>query len=448
MSPLKRGLLTLGSASIFARIIDLVAIIIVLFYLDAEALGEATTAVAAATLFEPLVGLGLGFTLIQRASHPPDFEARATGLALLSSAFLILLAIIPSVTVPGGLGFFVAALKLPWVALTLIPLHRLLRSLDYTRYAAAQTAATLVGAASRIGLAIGAAGALTLPIAYALHGAGLYLALLILGVPIPRPRLPSVKTLRDLGYGVRAASGEFFERAFQQLDVLLIALTFGHAVVGIYRVAADVFFTVAQALMDLFQRASLPILARAADDLPRFIRSLIDAFRGLNLILLPLIALIFFAAPPLIAQIQAGEFVEASTFFPALALAAFVRANLRLLPLAYLARGEAGLALRHSGFGLIALIASFSVSIAFFKASLGWQAINAAWLSFSFLFVAFAAYQSRRFFRRLRDERDRGEGPIHDAERDASKTSDPADPASTRVLLVKHQSARPEPRDG
>lgn len=319
MSHLKRGLLTLGSASIFARLIDLVAIIIVLLYLDAAELGAATTAVAAATLFEPLVGLGLGFTLIQRAAHPEDFESRAAGIALLSSLFLIAIALIPTLTLTGGSGFLVASFKLPWVALTLIPLHRLLRTLDYTRYAAAQTAATLVGAVSRIGLSAASAGALTLPLAYALHGLGLYLALLLLGVPIPRPRLPAGTSLRDLGYGIRAASGEFFERAFQQLDVLLIALSFGHAAVGIYRVAADLFFTVAQALMDLFQRASLPVLARASSDVPHFKRSLFETVRGLNFVLLPLIALIYFGAPHLIAKIQGGEFLEARLFFPALA---------------------------------------------------------------------------------------------------------------------------------
>lgn len=437
MSSLKRGLLTLGSASIFARVVDLIAIVIVLFYLDAEALGEATTAVAAATLFEPLVGLGLGFTLIQRSSHPEGFESRATGLALLSSLLLILAALVPTILLAGagGLGFLIAAMKLPWVALTLMPLHRLLRSLDYGRYAAAQTAATLVGAVSRIGLAALSAGALTLPAAYALHGLGLYLALLALGVPLARPRLPSAETLRDLGYGVRAASGEFFERAFQQLDVLLIAFTFGHAAVGIYRVAADVFFTVAQALMDLFQRASLPILARANDDLPRFIRSLKDAFRGLNFIFLPLLALIFFAAPSLIALIQDGEFMGATIFFPALALAATVRANLRLLPLAYLARGEAGLALRHSSFGLFALIASFIGAFTLLKSRLGVQAINAAWLSFSILFTGFAIVQARRFFRTLRDTESRE----HDA--------DTADPSASSIVLIKRQRARSDSLD-
>lgn len=440
MSSLKRGLLTLGSASIFARIVDLIAIVIVLFYLDAEALGEATTAVAAATLFEPLVGLGLGFTLIQRATHPAGFESRATGLALLSSILFLLIALVPALAMPGGIGFLIAALKLPSVALTLIPLHRLLRALDYTRYAAAQTAATLVGAISRVGLAAGSAGALTLPAAYALHGLGLCLALLALGVPLARPRFPNTETLHELGYGVRAASGEFFERAFQQLDVLLIALSFGHAAVGIYRVAADVFFTVAQALMDLFQRASLPILSRDANDLPRFIRSIADTFKGMNVILIPLLALILIGAPPLIARIQDGEFIGAIRFFPALALAASVRANLRLLPLAYLARGEAGLALRHSGFGLFALLVSFGGAFWLLKNAWGTQAISAAWLSFSILFVGFALFQARRFFRALRASAD-------EANRETSDDAETADPSRSTILLAKRRRTRSNSRD-
>lgn len=440
MSHLKRGLLTLGSASIFARLIDLVAIIIVLLYLDAAELGAATTAVAAATLFEPLVGLGLGFTLIQRAAHPEDFESRAAGIALLSSLFLIAIALIPTLTLTGGSGFLVASFKLPWVALTLIPLHRLLRTLDYTRYAAAQTAATLVGAVSRIGLSAASAGALTLPLAYALHGLGLYLALLLLGVPIPRPRLPAGTSLRDLGYGIRAASGEFFERAFQQLDVLLIALSFGHAAVGIYRVAADLFFTVAQALMDLFQRASLPVLARASSDVPHFKRSLFETVRGLNFVLLPLIALVYFGAPHLIAKIQGGEFLEARLFFPALALAAIVRTNLRLLPLAYLARGEASLALSHSSLGLASLLVSFAGAFSLLGPTWGWLSINAAWCAFSVLFLFFAYSQSRRFFRGLR--------MVPSGESNSRPNSDKtADPSPRTVLIIKAENAGSDPHE-
>jgi len=359
-SHIRRGLVWLGSAAAFARVIDLLALVAVLFFLTKEEVGVATVVWAFGMLMEAVSRLGLSLAILQAKDISRTQLDSAFWSMLLASAVLgggVILAgpyVGPLFHEPAmGLLLVPAALKLLFLAWATIPVQLLNRELQFKTIAGISTAATLLAALSRVALAAWGAGEWTLLIAHALHGVFMWA-----GGMMARPFWPRLtfrfKELKPLlRFGFFTAGDDLVYQLYRNVDYLILGAFAGPSVVGVYRVAFDIAMEPAIAVGDVIKRTGLSVLSRLAQTREK----LADAFQylvfSLCLVIAPVSALVFAGAFDLSLLIGDGEYIDAGEPARILALAAFLRVIYQLFPQLFVASGIPRLAL---AYGLLSLV--------------------------------------------------------------------------------------------
>src|SRR5262249_48979114 len=154
---LLRSFMWLGSASAFARVVDLGAIALVIGLVTPEQVGEAALAWTVVTLAEPFASVGMHYGLLTVRRLDRRSLDTASWLALLGGvvATLLVAALSPVLAWLAGAPqvtalIAVGALKLLPSALVAVPQQRLARALRHREIAAANAFATFTSAGVRV----------------------------------------------------------------------------------------------------------------------------------------------------------------------------------------------------------------------------------------------------------------------------------------------------------
>jgi O-antigen/teichoic acid export membrane protein len=359
---LLRSFLWLGSASAFARVVDLGAIAVVIGFVSPEQIGEAALAWTVITLCEPFANAGVQWALLtvrqldRRALDSAFWLTVAGGLA--TTVFVAALAplfawiaqapqITPLITV--------SALKLLPAAVASLPQQRLARVLRHREIASANATATLLSALVRVLLALRGAGAWSFVAAHTSYSVFL-LAVLWSFAPLRVQLRVDWQRVREfLSVGMPSMLSQALVQWARNVDYIFVGAFLGVAPLGLYRVAFDLAMEPVVATGEVVARSATPTLRKLARSRDR-LSAAFDYSVKLSLALaLPLAVATFLFAPRLLELARDQTFIEASSATRWLVVAAVLRVLLGLYTPLALAIGRPKLALRAS-FELFALL--------------------------------------------------------------------------------------------
>jgi O-antigen/teichoic acid export membrane protein len=405
---LRRGFNWLGSAMVTAKAIDLATILVVLLFLTKEQVGLGSLVVAVGTVIEALDGLGTSAALVQaprllRLQLDSLFWFIAGTAVLVGAATLAAAHWIAAFYGVAGMAtyFLAIAAKQPLVGAAVIPLALMSRDLQYERIAVVNVCATFATALTRLGLAILGAGAWAIVVAFA--ASGLYT---LIGALLARPFRPGLRFRMSavsalVRFGLRAATSNFFQQMFNNIDSLLIGRFYGAEPLAVYRVAFDVAMQPAIAVSTLINQTALPVFARVSAVREHFAQSLTWSLRRLVVVVAPLSAATVLAAGPITSLIHDGRgrsYSAAGLPLELLAAAALLRATSQLLYPVALGSGHPKTAARLSAVTFLLLSAGILFVGFRFPAGTGIIAVSAVWLTvYPLLLVWGARYLKRHW---------------------------------------------------
>ncbi|MFT3921609.1 MAG: oligosaccharide flippase family protein [Myxococcales bacterium] len=352
---LLRSFLWLGSASAFARLVDLAAIAVVIGVVSPSQVGEAALAWTVITLCEPFASAGVQWAMLtvqkldRRGIDSAFWMSLAGGVATAAlvaglAPVFAWIAHAPEVTPLIAVG----SLKLLPVALASVPQQRLARVLRHREIASASAAATLLSALVRVVLALKGAGAWSFVIAHTSYSLFLLVALWLFAPYHVQLRV-DWRWVRELWRaGMPSTLSQALVQWARNIDYLFVGAFLGVAPLGLYRVAFDLAMEPVVATGEVVARSATPTLRKLARSQDR-LRSAFDYAMKLSLALaLPLAAATFLFAPRLLELARDSEFAEASSATRWLVIAAVLRVLLGLYTPLAVAIGRPKLALRAS----------------------------------------------------------------------------------------------------
>ncbi len=371
---LMRGVVWLGSASVFARVVDLAAILTVLGLVSPEQIGEASLAWTIITFAEPFANLGVSHGLLTVRRVDRKMLDTAHWLALFGGVCTTLLVIVLAPVCGWAVGsasvtglIAVNALKLAPAALATVPQQRLARALRQREVAAAGALATFLSALARVGLALGGAGAWSLVIAHIAYSLVLWLALSALAPLRPKVRVDEERCRELFSLGMPSALSLALAQWARNVDYLFVGAFLGLTPLGLYRVAFDLAMEPVTAAGEVVARSATPTLRKLARS-PRDLRAGFNYAVKLTLaIALPLALAVFVWAPRLLELLKDASFAPAASATRWLVIAAVMRVMLGLYTPLAMALGRPVLSLR-SNFDLLLLL---SLALAFCVGALG-----------------------------------------------------------------------------
>lgn len=336
----------LGSASLVSRVIDALAMIIVLGFLTREELGLATLAWSVTTLLETLNGLGINTALIQRPQLDDDDSASAHWYAVLTAIVLIglvalgapLLARFYDAPTLAPL-IWVSSSKLLFVGLANVPLALLSRRLDFRTLGAVTSGATLLSAVLTIALAAAGAGAWAPLLGNTAHGLFQWLGTLVVAPFWPRLVLSPARLRPMIKPGLSVAGAGTVGQLTKNLDYFVVGQLGGFGTLGSYRVAFELAMAPTLAILQVINRSALPVFSRLASD----VSALRDAFAwtarsALLLVLAPLL-LVFFEGSTIVVLLGKQPEPYLETVLQCLCGAALLRTIAQAYPQVFVAKG-------------------------------------------------------------------------------------------------------------
>jgi O-antigen/teichoic acid export membrane protein len=403
---LRRGFNWLGGAMVIAKLTDFGTILVVLRYLTKEQVGAASLVVAFGTVIEALDGLGTSTALVQAPSLSRiqldslfwfivGAACLVAGLILLAAPWIASLYGIAAVA-----GYLLAvAVKQPLVAAAVIPLAILNRELRYERIAIVNVGATFAAALTRLGLAIGGAGAWAIVIAYAASGLFTLVGSMLVGSFRPRLQISMAAIFPLLRFGWRATLSGLCETMINNVHYLLVGWFYGAAALAEFRVAFDLAMEPANAAGQLINRTALPVFARVSAVREHLAQSLTWSLRRLLTVVLPFAVVIVLAADPITALIhdeQGRSYVAASLPLKLFAAAAVLRVVMQLAYPLLFGSGRPQMAVRLSATTLLLLSAGMLLVGLTVPAANGIVAMSAVWLVVPPLLLVWQARYLRR----------------------------------------------------
>ena len=388
---LRRGFNWLGGATVIAKLIDSATILLVLLFLTKEQVGTASLVVSVGAVVESMSVLGTGEALLQAKSVS---RLRLDSLFWFVIGMASLVAVVVLIAAPwiqllygaSGLAvyFIVIALKQPIVGATLVSLTMMNRALQFERIAIVNTCATFAAALTRLGLAVGGAGAWALVVGFAAHG--LYM---LIGTQIAKPFVPKLRfRWREVSplvhFGVRAFTWNLMHQLIRNIDFMLVGWFYGLSQLAIYRVAFDIAMEPAVAVGAVVNRTAFPVFARIAEAKEHLRQVFNWSTRRIAVLVSPLMVALILAADPLTALIHDGQghsYAAAALPLQLLAAAALLRVNLQLIDPLLLATGRPGTAMRLSAATLLLLSVGILVAGLHFQGRAGVIAVSAVWLA-------------------------------------------------------------------
>jgi O-antigen/teichoic acid export membrane protein len=280
--------------------------------------------------------------------------------------------------------FLAVAIKQPLVGAAVIPLAIMNRDLQYERIAIVNVCATFGAALTRLGFAVGGAGAWAIVIAYAASGLYTLMGAVLVRSFRPRLRISMSAISPLLRFGLRATVSALCEQMINNAHYLLVGWFYGVAPLAEYRVAFDLAMEPANAAGTLINRTALPVFAKVSAVREQLAQSLTWSLRKLLAVVSPFAVAIVFAADPIAALIhdeQGRSYAAASLPLKLLAAAAVLRVVSQLAYPLVFGSGRPQMAVRLSATTLLLLsggmlLVGFTVPVAS-----GIVAMSAVWLA-------------------------------------------------------------------
>jgi O-antigen/teichoic acid export membrane protein len=386
----------------------------VLFFLTKEEVGTATLAWAIGMVLEAVCRLGLGVAILQardvtRTQLDTAFWTMTFTTVLLGGAAVVVGPFIgPFLQEPElGLLLIPSALKMLFLVWAEIPIQLLNRKLQFASIAGISTAATTLGAISRVVLAMTGFGAWALLVAQTLYAFFLWVGAMFAQPFFPRFEMKLASIRKLLSFGKYITGERLTLEAFQNMDYLILGALTGPGVVGIYRVAFDIAMMPAVAIADVLNRTALPVMARLRG------KELADLFvttSGKLAILMGAVgAVIIASAVDITAIFQSGEYAAAAVPTQILAVAAALRVLFQLFPDMFNAAGRPALTFRFGVASLFVLALCLGVAIKVIGVDDGAVALASGWLGVYPILIPLAVWASTegleldagRYFRSL-----------------------------------------------
>jgi O-antigen/teichoic acid export membrane protein len=367
---LVRSFMWLGSASLFARIVDLGAIALVLGFVSAEQVGAASVVWTVITLSEPFASVGANWAMITSPRTGPRLMNDALWLSALGGVGITLLVVLLAPLLAGFLGgvqytslIAVGAAKLLPASLATVAQQRLARALRHREIAAASATATIASAVIRVLLAACGAGAWAFVLAHVAYSVALLLGFWFVA-PWPLRRPPAFARMHELSReGLPSTLSYALLQWARNIDYVFVAALLGVGPLGIYRVAFDLAMEPVVAIGDVVARSATPTLRLLARSSERLSATFAYSVRLTLLSVAPLALIVFVLAPTLLEYAKDASFVTAAPVARVLIVAALLRVILGLYtPLAQ-ALGRPGLALRTSAELLVMLAIALPVCL-------------------------------------------------------------------------------------
>lgn len=384
---LRRGFRALGAATTLVRIVDVVAVFVVLRILPNDAIGEASVAWTLATLLEAWNGAGIGPAIVQarrvtRADLDSAFTAASlSGLALFGVAALLgplaarvygdprLVVYLP-----------ITGTKLLALGVAAVPLARLSRALRFEVVASLQVIATLVSALVRVSVALAGGGAFAIVLAHAAHGIATMVGVFVLAPFRPRLRFDATRLRPLFAFGAASSLHDTVYQAYRNVDFLLVGRLLGLSALGVYRVIFDLAMEPLMAISDVLTRTGARVYCRLAGDPRRLAEAVRYTFRTLLRILGPVALLLFLALGAILDLLGGDRFAGALPAGRLLVVAAFVRALFQLVPAVFTSLGRPGLSVVAATTLLVLLAVGIGVPLALLGERAGLLPVAVAWL--------------------------------------------------------------------
>jgi O-antigen/teichoic acid export membrane protein len=381
----RRGFVWLGAASAVARVLEVFKVLVVLYCLSQEQLGEATLAWSVSVVLEALSGLGVGRALVQGGDEVHEGVLSSAFWYALSVATLLVLGVCAAAH-PLALAYgrpslgpmiMLASTKLWFVGAAIVPLALLNRRLAYERMAVISTLSTLSSGVTTCALALSGVGAWA-PLLGHIMGGFATMVFAYIAEPY-RPRLrfdwPSLRP--HASFGTKVSGASLLHQIYRNVDYLLVGQWLDVATVGVYRVAFDLAMTPCLAIGQVVHRAASPVYARLRDDPAALSRTFLWTLSSLGLSLVPATVLLSLNATSLLSVVKGGGWLDAAPVVPWLCGAALLRCLDQAFPLLFQAMHRPWLALWDSVLAAALVSALIAVMLELFGVKHG--SVAAAW---------------------------------------------------------------------
>jgi O-antigen/teichoic acid export membrane protein len=331
---------------------QLVFAVVVARLIGPESYGAIGAATVLVTLAALLMDQGLSAALVQRDELPEHAPGAAATINLLTAALLAV--VVVACAAPLAAFFHTPALAgmLWWLgpglllkAAAIAPRAMLMRRVALTAVAKSEVAASLVGAAAGIAVALAGAGPAAFVVMTLLVDAGVAIALLAAERgPVPNLRLRAFRPL--LGFGGRVFATNVVAYASRNTDTVLVGRFLGASALAQYSMAYRVLVLPVQFLGQSLNRVLFPVLSRAQGDRSVLAAEVERATALLAVLTIPPMALIACAAPQLVQLVLGAPWLAAAPLMTVLAIAGARETVFYLTPVLMRAVGRAALGLR------------------------------------------------------------------------------------------------------
>lgn len=342
----------LGSATLAARLVDAASSIVVLGALTGAQLGLATLALTVVAFLEGFNSLGLNNVLVQRASVTAEEVASVWWYVLAVSALMTFAMLFSAPLLARVYGapeleplIRFASLKLLLVGLASVPLALLNRALRFKQVATIMAGSTVLSASITITLALNGGGAWAPLVGNTAHGLFQLLGAMLLGSYRPRGGFAWRRIASMARDGVKLAGAISIGQLTRNLDYLILGKVTSLGALGTYRVAFDLAMMPSMIVLQVVNRASLPIYARIAgaggDLSPAFARTL----KLIALLVVPPLLVAALGAETLMDLLNKAYAGDISPVVVCLCVAAWLRGLSQCTPALLIGAGQATRAL-------------------------------------------------------------------------------------------------------
>lgn len=369
-SRIRRGIAWKALSQVTLQISRLVVALVLARLLAPHDWGLAAMVLAFAGFVVVFTDNALGTALIQRRELLP----RDRSTVFWTSAGIGVVLMLAGIGVSGPIADFYgepsvqplfAALSVTFLVNSLRMTHTalLVREMEFRRLELVQMAATVVGAAAGIAIALADYGAWAI-IAQQLAEAVTVMALLWLVTPWRPSFVFSVSTLRRLGGFAGNVFGEnLLYQAGRNVNNLLIGRFLGAASVGAYALATNVILVPFARLAGPLQQVFFPAFSQMNDDRERLADVWIRATRLLGLISIPSLVGLIIVAPDFVGVVLGERWRDATTVIQILAVVGIVQSLQTLNGEVLLALGRAGTLFRFTMLWFAGSVGAFALGV-------------------------------------------------------------------------------------
>jgi O-antigen/teichoic acid export membrane protein len=197
-------------------------------------------------------------------------------------------------------------------------------------------------------------------------------------------------------FGIQVASSGIIYHFYRNADYLVVGKFLGHEALGLYRVAVELAMTPAITLLQVVNRAALPVFARLDGDRQSLAEVFVWTQRNLAMLVIPVVCFLIVTHQSLLLTVAGASWTAAGTLVIPLALASWLRCHAQVYPQLFHATGRPLYAVIDSLAAMLVLGGGFVVSAWLFGEQVGVLAVCWVWLAGYPILIGLLTYLARR----------------------------------------------------